>query len=506
MSINLITAIAINIGILLLVSWVFGGFVIRSLNREKQALEEEIEQLRKNPNKAGSTNKNTSTRTPTVDMFPAMEEMARELREKEERINKLLSIQSNQNNTQTLVNGLDNDDSSTEELLAHLRIMEADQVEMEKIIKELQEDLTRSRYCMEKMEQDMMAGQGQAARIAALEKSERRMRDDNKKLRRELRESGLERQKLTQLRKENERLKRTVKSLASASDKQQATIKNLHNEIERAAQLERHQRDMINDLEKRLREEKENMQDSQKIDAMEEELTNLQEMLKRTLIEKDFIEKHMLELDDSLEKAKETEAALARARKEIETLEKHFPDFEAEPTFPPESAPAEATPKRPVFETDIPELSNIMEDNRLFGSLQEFWITLDTPPINLVSTEGISIPANDDWVHTVIGDNDYSVLLTMSSDLAEMVTQAIFKGDEGQNNDDERKDAMGELGNIVAGTLATELDNDFPVGIPEHINASSANDLLEQSSVIAEMVAVAHEKTIYAALITSGSK
>jgi CheY-specific phosphatase CheX len=378
---------------------------------------------------------------------------------------------------------------------------------MEGIIKELQDDLERSRSAVANMEKDMQEGQGQAARISALEKAERRMRDENKKLRRKLQEPHPTQHQLTKMTKENKRLKHTVKKLATASNEQQAMIKNLHNEIERATQLEQHQRDLISDLEKRLEEEKTNVQDSQKIETMEKELTNMQETLERTLIEKDFIEKHMLELDDSLEKAKETEAALERARKEIETLEQFFPDFETETELPSEhTVPTSVlpVPERPVFETDIPELNNIMEDNRLFGSLQEFWITLDTPPINLHSTQNINIPSSiNDWVHTTIGENDYSVLLGMSSDLVEMVTQAIFKGEEGKNEDSERKDTIGELANIVAGTLATELNNNFPVGIPVHIDASRANTMLEQSSVVTEMIATAHEQPIYATLITA---
>lgn len=494
-----------------MVSWIFGGFVIRSLNRDKQALEEELEQLRGQSVRGSLDNaeKHSSAAQPpaSTDTYSAMEEMARELREKEDMLNRLLSIQDNQTSTQSLVTNINNGDSGTEELLAHLGLMEADQKEMEAIIQQLQNDLDRSRIALENMEKNMLAGEGQAVRIATLEKAERRMRDENKKLQRQLEESGTDQFKINNLRKENDRLKRTVKSLATASNEQQAIIRNLHNEIERAGQLERHQRDLINDLEERLKKEKEEHQDSQNIQQMEAELTNLQETLKRTLIEKDFIEQHMLELDDSLEKAKETEAALERARKEIETLEQFFPEFEAEETLPTSAADTpipSATSTAPAFETDIPELNNIMEDNRLFGSLQEFWTTLDTPPLSLKSTEGINIPPSlDDWVHTSIGDNDYSVLLTMSDELAEIVTQAIFKSDGSQSNDEERKDAMGELGNIIAGTLATELNNDFPVGIPEHIDTDSAQSLMNQSSIISQMLAVAHEQPIYAILLTS---
>ena len=507
MNTNIIIAITINIGILLIASWVFGAYLIRSLTKEKQQLINELTKLRKGKPTSAPV---TTGQKDSVDLYPTLEEMAQELREKEARINTLLNIQNNQTTTKELITDLENSDDDAnninEKLLAHLSLMEADYDEMETIIVQLQGELDDSRRALEKMEDNKDIGQAQSARIAALEKTERKMRDENKKLRASSQSAGVSEKRIQTLTKENQRLKRTVKSLANASNEQLEVIKKLHAEIDRASELGNHQKKLITDLEKRLNNEKDNDNDSEKVALMEQELENLQDTLKRTLIEKDFIEQHLIDMDDSLEKAKETEQALQRAQKEIKTLEQHFPDFE--PSIPREntahqSEDTEAVEAPPIFTTEIKELNDIIEDNRLFGALQEFWSTLDAPPITLLSTQHIKKPKDlNDWVYITIGDSHYSLFLTLNSDLAKTVTEAIFKEESETNNDSKKQDATGELGNVVAGTIATELDNGFALSIPQHITQNEAKEKMQADILVAEMLASSQDQPVYIALTT----
>jgi CheY-specific phosphatase CheX len=142
-----------------------------------------------------------------------------------------------------------------------------------------------------------------------------------------------------------------------------------------------------------------------------------------------------------------------------------------------------------------------MENNRLFGSLMEFWTTLDLPPLNLVKNDNIPMLPIQDWVYITIGNNDYSVLLTVDEQLAKTLSTSIFNSSNNENGDDTQKDTTGELCNVVAGTIATEMENDFPVSTPEHIDHETAKKWLTESTLVAETLASAQDKPIYIALM-----
>lgn len=447
MSSNIIIAIAINIGLLLLASWLFGAYLINKLAREKQSLQEQLA-----ANEDGSFTAFIPSENPTEDY-------------------------------------------NEEPFLSDINISSPEVTDLQQQLTLLTQENQQQEQTITKLESEKSLLKGQSARIASLEKTERRMRDENK-----------------ELTNDNERLKRTIAALATASNEQLETIKKLHAEIERAAALEQYQRDQINDLEARLNSEKDGTNDLEKVAAMEKELDQLQDTLKRTLIEKEFIEEHMVELDDSLEKAKATEEALERARKEIETLEQFFPEFQSQHT-PPSKEEKETQPEAPenieetipetqVFTTDNEALNDIIEDNRLFGALQEFWTDLNTPPITLLSKEETHKPNTaEEWVYTTIGNKQYSILLTVDESLAETIAEAISKHANSQKRVNKMQLATTKLGKVIADTLAEELEEEFKVGAPEHISQEEANVLFNHSTTILEMLATSQNKPIYAAML-----
>ncbi len=507
MNTNLIIAIALNIGLLLIVCLGFSIFAALRLSKEKQRLLEQIKKLQKKTNNPAT--EPLQNNTTDDDLSAALKEMEQELEEKEERINKLLSVKDNQQKTQSLLDTLAKDDNADEELLAQISLLHSDSKETEKIILALQTDLDISKKALEKMKHDVAVGEMQAVRVATLERTERRMRDENKKLRKVTailpKQLDIANAEIKQLKKDKVRLEKTVKTLANASDKQLEIIKKLHAEVERASQLEEYQKGLISDLEKRLRNEKNNGNDAEKVKEIENELKRVKEKLEHTMIEKDFIEGYMIELDDSLEKAKETEEALAKARKEIKSLEQSFPEYEPKIKTEESDNKTDTEPKpqkteKPEFTTDIAELNDIIEDNRLFGALQEFWSTLDAPPLRLMDTQNITVPNHlQDWVHTTIGDNDYSVLITLDHDLRSKITELIFKGEI--NLTQKLTETTGKLSEIIANTIATELDSNFPIGVSEHIKLEDAQKLINENTLVTEVMMQANDQLIYATLI-----
>ncbi|MGS2717772.1 chemotaxis protein CheX [Eionea flava] len=506
MSPNILIALLINLGIILVVSWVFGLIFIFRLAEEKNALAEQL----KNSGPAAPTKAiKTFDADAPIDYASLLEQMAFEIKEKEDRIAALMAIKENQLAAKEQLQN-SNDDESIGLYLAQL---EKDFEETEKIILALQKDLDNSQLAMKNMEEQLADEETYQLRISILEKTERRMRDENKKLRNtgtQLAEKLDTRNKqVNKLKEDNKKLQKSLASLSSASQEQLAVIKKLHAQIDRAEKLEIYQRGLIEKLEGKLTTEKGNDNDQEKVDQMEHELTRLKDTLKQTLIEKEFIEEHMLELDESLEKAKETEEALARAQEEIANLEEKFPEYE--PPATPQDVIEEsrqednddnnAIIKHPPFTTEIPELMEVMENNRLFGSLMEFWATLDAPPLNFVRSEGIPVPLIPDWVSITIGDNDYLVLLTVDPELVKTLTTSIFSNEQEAKGDSEQRDTRGELCNVIAGTIATEMDNNFPVSTPEHIDQKTAKQQLVESTLVAEMLAIAQDKPIYVALM-----
>jgi CheY-specific phosphatase CheX len=508
LSTNILLAILINLGLILIASWVFGIMFIFRLSEEKRALAEALKTLKQQGNKniAPVDSNNDDT---TIDYASLLAQMALEIKEKQDRIATLMAIKENQ---QEAKNQLQNTDSD-EAIALYLEQLESDFEKTERIILSLQEDLDNSQLAMKNMEAQLGDDESHVLRISILEKTERRLQDENKALRKTgalLAEKLDTRNKqVNKLKSNNQKLQKSIASLSNASKEQLAVIKKLHAQVDRARQLENYQKKMITDLEKRLNTEKSGNNDIAVVDEMEKELNTLRDTLKQTLIEKEFIEDHMLELDETLEKAKETEKALARAQAEIANLENKFPDYE------PPQTPIEATDEagdteendqpvvvsRPPFTTEIPELLEVMENNRLFGSLMEFWTTLDAPPLNLVKNENIPVLPIPDWVIITIGNNDYSVLITVDEELAKIIATSIFTNNEDDNSGNEQKDTTGELCNVVAGTIATEMDNNFPVSTPKHIDYDTANKLLAESTMVAETLASAQDKPIYIALI-----
>jgi CheY-specific phosphatase CheX len=516
LSINTLYAILVNVGIILVVSWVFGLYFIFQLANKKNELAEQLKELRKKNPQGIATKESFVSKShdqDTPDYSELLAQMALDIKEKEDRISVLMAIKDNQQEAKNNLQNTTDDDA----ISSYLEQLEADFEETERIILSLQEDLENSRLAMKNMETQLANGETRELRNSILEKTERRLKDENKKIRKtgtQLAEKLDTRNKqVNKLKADNKKLQKSIASLSNASKEQLAVIKKLHDQIERAQKLEDYQRKMIDDLEKRLTSEKGDGNDLEKVGEMESELEKLRDTLKRTLIEKEFIEEHMLELDETLEKARETEEALARAHEEIASLEHNFPEYE-----PPviedapesngetssDSSDATNTPaiiERPPFTTEIPELLEVMENNRLFGSLMEFWTTLDLPPLNLVKNDNIPMLSTLDWVYITIGNNDYSVLLTVDEQLAKTLSASIFNSSNNDDSDDTQKDTTGELCNVVAGTIATEMEKGFPVSTPEHIDHETAKQWLTESTLVAETLASAQDKPIYIALM-----
>jgi len=518
---SLITAIAANLAILLLASWVIGLFIFIRLIKDKEELEAALIENRKKTKElkkalAAAQSNSPAPPAPTPEfalepvvidddaslyLLDAFNNLSNDLLEKEKQLALLAKLHTEQ---QHLLEDLDNTPDSSDEIMANHH-------ETKKIIDKLQHDLTINKRVIQQLETKLREGQDRDGRIAVLEETERRLRVRVNQLKKNKEQAtaladGLKKanDKKKALIRDNDMLKRNLKSLSNASKEQLATISKISSELERATNLEKHQRHVISELEIKLNTEKSTTNDAVAVAALEEQLQLTSETLDRTLKEKEFIESHLLEMDKALEETKETEAALERARKEIETLEMYFPEFE--PSVDASDATTETEGHQPlpqltISEEDDPELFTAINDNRLFGILQEFWMTLDTPPLQLISENNISRPKGlSYWVKTSIHDDEYFVVIGTNERLTEVVSKAMFDKTVAALEDNDLKDSLGELGNIIAGTLSNELNPEYVVGISKHLNNEEMDAELTNIAIATEVLMSANDQPLYIAL------
>jgi small-conductance mechanosensitive channel len=459
LSAHLTAIIAINTSILLVCTWIFGLYFIRKIYMKKEAL---AEALKRTSAPADANN---------TDLYSMIEHMRDEIQEKEASIVSLMT--------------------------------EADDPANAAMIHTLQEDLKSSQKTLANMEKDVLTGQSLGARISYLEQAEHHLRNENQHMlttQMQIAETLDKRnQQINHLKETNNKLKQTINTLTHASEEQMAIIKRLQDQINRAEELENYQRKLISNLEKQLNNSKsENIedQDQQEINAIETELTELRDTLKRTLIEKEFIEGHLLELDDSLEKAKETEKALQRAHKEIASLEKRYPEY----TPPAHANEPEQETTQSITDMGMHEMEVISVDNLLFDPLQDLWQTLtETPESNLselVLEEGNLPPPNNElWYRLVMGDNEYSLLISIHTALAETLSSAIVK----EETEKPLHACLEQLGQTIAQALVNDMTN-TQISTEEFITQATAIKHLESQKVVTEILATCEDKPIYAVL------
>jgi myosin heavy subunit len=522
-----ITIIAVNLGILLVVSWVLGIFIFIGLLKEKSSLEAALQKSRDKLKKQKAATPQvqpesipTLTQTEEKD-FPlspvyseqedesalyllnTIDNLSNNLRDKEQQLSALSELHNKQ---QVLIEEQDSSQSLSMDLLANHN-------ESKVLIDKLETDLRNSQAMIESLESKLREGQDKDSRIAILEETEQRLRkrvdtlkDNEKKallLADGLKKANAKNQRLTT---DNNKLKQSIKDLANVSQEQMETIRKINNELDRVSRLELHQRSVINELEDQIKQISKHTGagSTEELNALEEQLNHVNETLERTIREKEFVESHLMEMDKSLQNAKETEAALERARKEIETLEMYFPEISNEDINVVKAAQEthKPLPQLAVSAEETPELFNIVADNRLFGILQDFWMTLDMPPLQMIAEKNVARPKKlECWVKTSVQNDEFFVTIGANQGLIKTLAKTMFNHTDNTINEKDMKDALGELGNVIAGTLCNELNPDYIVGISEHINCDDIETHLSQVAIASEVLVNASDMPLYINLV-----
>jgi len=306
------------------------------------------------------------------------------------------------------------------------------------------------------------------------------------------------------LMRDNYQLKENIKKLSSASDKQLALIKKISDELEKATQLEQYQNQTIAELKQRLNTEQQHDKGSDKAKELEQELQDMNDKLERTLREKEFIESHLIEMDKTLEESKQVETAIDQSSTKIAAIEESYPDFEVDTAALAEPVKQwhinDPLPKMALDTGTYPELGDIVNHNRLFGIVHEYWNSYETPPMHLIAEGDITRPDDlEHWITTPLGHNQFSIVIGMHVNIAKTLKQ--FASQKPENKDITLEETLIKASQKIAKTLIEELNGDYTLEKSRYTNRQGVSEILKSASVATESLQESKSHSIYAALI-----
>lgn len=490
--------IVINLSIVLIASWVFGYIIIAKIIKENKALK----------NTAGSENlKPKEAPVENEALSDTLDQLRKQFEERQINLSSFEALHEQQKLSLEMWNKEEEHDQE-----AYSQLVEQHN-KSEALIKQLQEDIKESHLTIETLDNQLVDSDMQSTRIGILEQSEKRLKRQisaNKKNELQIAQlaEGLQKAKSKNqtLLREKRQLKENIKKLTNASEKQLALIKKISDELEKASQLEQYQNQTIAELQKKIVKENASDSGSEKSKELEQELKDMTEKLERTMREKEFIESYLIEMDKTLEESNEAEKAIDESRDKIAEIEKTYPDFEVDETAlsggtaEPVSAANTPLSKLTVDEDNYPELVNIVNHNRLFGIINEYWNAKETPPIHLVSEKDITRPTTiSHWLSTPLGHNNLTIVIGIHNDLAETLQQLIAQEPETQGANLE--EALMSMGQKTAAALLEDLNDEYNLEASSYSGSGSLDEVLLNASVAAEALQESKNQPLYIALI-----
>lgn len=410
---------------------------------------------------------------------------------------------------------------------------------LDSIVDGLRQELEVSRTQVASLEKDAADNRILRSRVSQLSREEGRHRSTANTLRDKLADASRSlaemmhlSKKAESLQKDNVRLYREVDDLSTKTEYLITERDNLSAMFNEVSNKERFQRKHIAQLEQQLEEERAqsvydegDVELQAKVEALQAELDEVRNELKRTLKEKAMIETHMLAMDKAASQLDQREAEFERLKKEHETLEMHFLmepevkqtalqvevgggdfagsdvglEFEALSESLAEDNIEFVAPK--VVDVEPRKIKNSEAyASPLFLSVSEFWAKFidDKDEVVIVST---SIPNKPSrlcmWTYVSIGNEELGIVLGVDSDLSERVASAIFDKSQADVEQADVVDSVGEMTNIVAGFVANNLGDSRELSAPKHIERDELDQLMFYMKTTAEILVGTQHGRLY---------
>ncbi len=150
-------------------------------------------------------------------------------------------------------------------------------------------------------------------------------------------------------------------------------------------------------------------------------------------------------------------------------------------------------------------MTESLASGRLFSLIQKTWDCYVHTPL-AYATDGCideSLMDNLSWfVATAMMPSHNTILLGIDPGLALQLTSNMFGKPEPAVEDADIIDAVGEISNIIAGSVKTEFALEDSMESPQLINKPALVDLLAHYSIETEVLALSTNRPFYTALIS----
>ncbi len=351
------TVIAVNLLILLVVSWGVLAFFIGSLNKDKSRLSRLLEQAIKNYKelKALLEKDQIANRIPEKGddalggFIDDMEKTSATLDQlQQSRSEQLESLEK----IEDVANALD-EDEQVRALKCELASLKAKIVHSEDVMVTMKTQATANRHRLSVLEEKLENTQHFPQRIASLEELQRKLRGSNKQLMEKLEESRLKVKTLNHAKSENTKLKTTLDNYVEKSKNSERLINNLQDKLSEVQGMLDETRATIDKF-----------SEQPAINMEEAEVAEIKDALSRALREKQFIEEQYLELLDKVEEAGDVTEQLQRSQNECAMLEQSYLTLMSE--IEKQDKTVQKTPATPAAEDSLDDSVLGMSDMDAF--------------------------------------------------------------------------------------------------------------------------------------------
>ncbi len=314
---TVLAVVAVNLIIILVVSWTFLIVFLVSLRKDKERLSSLLEQAIKNYQdlKALLEAEQIANR-PTEKGDDALAGFIEDMEQTAATVDELQQARSEQLQSLEKIEAAAEamtEDAEVKALKCELATLKSQIIHSEDVMLTMKTQATANRHRLSVLDEKLENSKHFPRRIASLEEVQRKLRGSNKQLMEKLEESRLKVKSLNHAKAENTQLKSTLDNYILKNKNSERLITNLQDKL---AEVQ----GMLDSTKQSI----ESFSDQPDINLDDAELVDLQETLSRALREKQFIEEQYLELLDKVEETSEVADQLQRSQNECAMLEQSY--------------------------------------------------------------------------------------------------------------------------------------------------------------------------------------
>ena len=146
-----------------------------------------------------------------------------------------------------------------------------------------------------------------------------------------------------------------------------------------------------------------------------------------------------------------------------------------------------------------------LDGDRLFSLIQKTWDCYVHSPLVYAIDGQIDpqlIEGMSWFVATAMVPSHNTIVLGIDWQLAKLLTSNMFDKPVAAVDNTDITDAVGEISNIIAGSVKTEFSLEDSMETPKLIDKRLLIDILNHNTIMTEVLAISSERPLYTALIS----